>query len=200
MSVDYKFDNKEALTGTDLWSNDASDPILQGVNWRKEIVAACGISPNVMLMDSETALVLTNNKKVKERFDIQRYNFGKIEPFIQEPLLTFYGRLPILGADVYAYDAMYKDPDTGQETPYIPPKTVLFASTLTQNRMYYGAITIMDNRGCTTPLKCRVSQLSSSIRIPLRRPCACSHVLYRFHLTLRAGPFASCGNRLCTGA
>lgn len=147
MSVDYKFDNKEALSGGDLWNNDAADPILHGVKWRKEIVASCGVSPNVMLMDSETALILTNNKHVKERFDIQRFNFGTIEPFIKEPLLTFYGRLPILGADVYAYDAMYKDPDTGKETPYIPPKTVLFASTLTPNRMYYGAITIMDNAG-----------------------------------------------------
>ncbi len=147
MLVDYKFTNKEALTGTERWNDDASDPVDQIVQWRKEIVAACGISPNVLLMDSETALTLTRNKRVKELFDIQRYNFGTIEPYIKEPLLTFYGRLPIAGADIYAYDAAYNDPVSGAATPYIPPKTVLFASTLTQNAMHYGAITFMDNAG-----------------------------------------------------
>lgn len=147
MSVDYKFTNKATLTGANKWSDPASDPILQMVQWRKDIVSNCGIDPNVLLMDSETALMLTNNIKLKERFDMRNFNFGSIEPYISEPLLTYYGRLPIIGADIYSYDASYYDPETDAAVPFIPPKTVLFASTTTMNAMYYGAITIMDGAG-----------------------------------------------------
>jgi hypothetical protein len=48
---------------------------------------------------------------------------------------------------LYSYDATFKDPASGDETPFIPDNSVLFASTVTKGGMYYGAITIMDNAG-----------------------------------------------------
>ena len=147
MQIDYGFTNKETLTGTDLWTNAASDPMEQLIEWRKEIVSGSGISPNVLLMDSRTAMTLLNNAKFIKYYDVRRYNFGTIEPEIREPLLSYYGRIPIIGSELYAYDAMFKDPDTGVETPFIPENTVLLLSTTTPGSIYYGAITYMDNAG-----------------------------------------------------
>ncbi|GHV50399.1 hypothetical protein FACS1894216_02530 [Synergistales bacterium] len=144
MRVDYKFTNKEALTGTDLWTNAASNPMDQLVAWRRDIVSKAGISPNVLLMSSDTAMKLVNNAKFKAYYDIDKYNFGTIQPEIREPLLTFYGRVPIIGADLYAYDASYIDPGTKAVTPFVPDGTVLFASTVTPGSIYYGAVTYMD--------------------------------------------------------
>ena len=145
MEVDYQFTNKEALTGSDRWTDPTADLIEQGVQWRKEIVAASGISPNIWLTDSETALMAVNHPNFRKHFDTRNYNFGTIEPQIKEPLLTFFGRIPILGADLFAYDASYVDPVTGQETPFIPKHTLLFASSTMPGQMYYGAITIMES-------------------------------------------------------
>ena len=145
MEVDYKFTNKEALTGSDRWTDPSAEIIEQGVQWRKEIVSTSGISPNIWLTDSETALMAVNHPNFRKHFDTRNYNFGTIEPQIKEPLLTFFGRIPILGADLYAYDATYIDPETGDETPFIPKNTLLFASSLAPGQMYYGAITYMDN-------------------------------------------------------
>lgn len=146
-NIDYGFANRETLTGSDVWTNTASDPIAQMVEWRRGIIAESGISPNVVLMRSETAMTLLRHPKFKESFDVLRYNLGIIQPEIKEPLVTYYGRVPLIGADLYSYDATFKDPASGEETPFIPDNTVIFASTVTKGSMYYGAITIMDNAG-----------------------------------------------------
>jgi hypothetical protein len=146
-SVDYKFTNKVVLTGSDLWTNGAAKPMEQFVDWRKEIIAASGIDPDIMLMRSETAMTLINHANFLKYFDTLRYNFGTVEPAIREPLLTYFGRLPIVGADLFAYDATYMDPQTKTVTPFIPDNTVLFASSHTRGSMYYGAITYMAAEG-----------------------------------------------------
>jgi hypothetical protein len=142
-SVDYKFTNKEVLAGADAWTNSAAKPIDQLVAWRKEIVENCGIDPNVLLMRSPTAMMLINHPNFQKYYDTLRYNFGNIEPYIKEPLVTFFGRIPIAGADIYAYDASFTDPVTKQITPFIPDNYVLFASTTTKGSMYYGAVTFL---------------------------------------------------------
>ncbi|MDR3280947.1 MAG: major capsid protein [Synergistaceae bacterium] len=142
-SVDYRFTNKESLTGDDLWTNPAAKPLQQFVAWRKEIVENCGIDPNVLIMRSDTAMMLVDHPNFLKYYDTMRYNFGTIEPYIKEPLVTFYGRLPQVGADIYAYDASFLDPVTKEMTPFIPDNTVLFASTTARGRFDYGAVTFL---------------------------------------------------------
>ena len=89
--VDYRFTNREVLTGADLWTNPAAQPLDQFVAWRKQIVETCGIDPNVLLMRSNTAMMLIRHPNFKMYYDILRMNFGTIEPVIKEPLL-FAGR------------------------------------------------------------------------------------------------------------
>jgi hypothetical protein len=159
LHVDYGFTNKMALTGTDKWTDPASKPMEQLQSWRREIVAESGVSPNILLMRSETAMTLINNASFKEYFDTLRYNFGTIEPELREPLLSFYGRLPMIGADIYSYDATFIDPDSGDVEPFIPDNHVLFASTVTKGRMFYGAVTYTVNGVYHTVALPRVPQV-----------------------------------------
>ncbi|MCC8177698.1 MAG: major capsid protein [Cloacibacillus sp.] len=147
MQIDYQFTNKEILTGTDLWTSDSAKPIDQMVAWRAEIVKNSGVGPDIILTDSNTALMFLHHANVKNMFDIKDYKMGELAPAIRSTLVTYIGRLPIVGCDLYAYDGTYVDPETGNVTPFVPEKTVLMGSRAAQNKMYYGAITQMDDNG-----------------------------------------------------
>ncbi|MDR3353691.1 MAG: major capsid protein [Synergistaceae bacterium] len=159
--VDYKFTNRVVLTGNDLWTNPAAKPFEQLASWRKKIVEDSGIDPNVLLMRSETAMLLIDHPNFLKYYDIMRLNFGTIEPVIKEPLVRFFGHLPLVGADIYTYDASFMDPVTKQMTPFIPDNEVLFASTTTQGRMFYGAITFLVGKEFHTVALPRVPQVFS---------------------------------------
>jgi hypothetical protein len=119
----------------------------QFVDMRKDIIAKTGIDADIMLMRSDTAMMLVQHPNFIKYFDTLHYNFGQIVPAIKEPSLTYFGRIPIVGADIFAYDATYIDPESGEVTPFIPDSHVLFASTKTQGKMYYGAVTFMTGQG-----------------------------------------------------
>lgn len=146
-SVDYGFTNKEALGGADLWTASSSDPIEQLVQWRRDIVAACNISPDIILTDSATAMKLLNNEKFVKYYDVRRYDFGTMAPVPTTPLAMNFGRIPVVGADLVSYDATFIDPETGTVTPFIPANTILFASRAIPGSIHYGLITYMDNEG-----------------------------------------------------
>jgi hypothetical protein len=158
-SADYKFTNKVALTGGDLWTAPAAKPVEQMMAWRKEIIEKCGIDPNVLLMRSETAMLLVDHPNFKKYYDVLHYQFGKIEPIIKEPLVNFYGHLPLVGADIYSYDASFLNPETGSMEHFIPDNTVLFASTTTRGSMFYGAVTFLVDRQFQTVAEPRVPQI-----------------------------------------
>jgi hypothetical protein len=157
--VDYRFTNRIALTGSSLWTNPSAKPFEQLMEWRKDIVEKSGIDPNVLLMRSETAMMLIDHPNFLKYHDIMRYNFGKIEPVIKEPLVRLFGHLPLVGADVYTYDASYMDPVTKAMTPFVPDNEVLFVSTTTQGRMFYGAVTYMAGKEFQTVALPRVPQV-----------------------------------------
>lgn len=147
MEVDYQFTNKEVLTGSDVWTNDAADPLEQMVEWRRSIVAGSGIGPDIILTDSKTALRFIKHPNVKSQFDIKDYQMGQIAPTIQDTLVTYMGRIPLVGCDLYSYDGTFLDPESGAEVPFVPENTVLMASRKAQNKMCYGAVTLMDATG-----------------------------------------------------
>jgi hypothetical protein len=159
--VDYKFTNKVILTGANLWTNAAAKPFEQMMAWRKDIVEKSGTDPNVLLMRSETAMTLINHANFQKYYDILRYNFGNIEPVIKEPLVRFFGHLPLVGADIYTYDASFMDPVAKEMTPFIPDNTVLLASTTAQGRMFYGAVTFLSGGSFHTVSMPRVPQVFS---------------------------------------
>lgn len=141
--VDYNFTNKEALTGDDKWTSEASDPLADLKRWRKEIIKKTGKAPDIVVMASDVADIFTKNKKVIEYMDSRRITLGTIEPTVKDASVTFIGKFPSLGVEIYSYDEWFLD-DDGTEQPMIPEGHLLIGSK-GMNKRIYGAVTQMEN-------------------------------------------------------
>lgn len=141
--VDYGFTNKEVLAAGALWTADTSDPIADLKRWRLSVIQKTGKAPNIVIMESGVVDKFIEHAKVKALLDIQRLNIGSIEPSIQNEAITFVGKLPALGVEIYSYDEWFID-DNGIEQPMVPVGTVLMGSR-GMNKRIYGAHTQIEN-------------------------------------------------------
>lgn len=142
--VDYKFTNRITLTGNAKWTNEASDPLADLKDERKRIIKKCGKAPNILVFSSDAIDIFVNHPKVKDKLDNRRMNYGNIEPTIKNDAITFYGKLPELGVEIYSYDEWFLD-DEDNEVPMMPEKTVIFASK-GQHKRLYGAVRQIENK------------------------------------------------------
>jgi hypothetical protein len=147
--VDYGLTNKEVLADGALWSAaDTSDPLADLKRWRLEVIQKTGKSPDICIMASDVVDTFINHPKVKDKLNILRLNIGTIEPSVKSSSLTFVGRFPELGLEIYTYDEWFLD-DNGVEQPMIPEKTVVLGST-GMNKRLYGGVTQMENNNFVT--------------------------------------------------
>lgn len=141
--VDYSFTNKETLSGDNLWTSELSDPIEDLKGWRLSIIQKTGKAPNVVIMSSDATDAFVKNVKVKEYMDKRRINIGNIEPSIKDDAVTFIGKFPALGIEIYSYDEWFLDDDE-VEQPMVPVGHILMGSK-GMNKRLYGAVTQMEN-------------------------------------------------------
>ncbi|AKL95009.1 phage major capsid protein E [Clostridium aceticum] len=141
--LDFNFTNKEILAAGALWTADTSDPIADMKRWRLKIIQKTGMTPNICIMASDVVDTFINHGKVQKLLDIQRLNIGAIEPSVKAEGITFIGKLPLLGLEIYSYDEWFLD-DTGEEQPMVPEKHVLMGVTGSMKRLY-GAVTQIEN-------------------------------------------------------
>lgn len=146
--ADFNFTNSEILSGDDLWSASTSDPIADLKNWRLAVIQKTGKAPNICVMASNVVDAFIKNPGVQKLMDLQRVALGTIEPSVQSPAITFIGKLPSLGLEIYSYDEWYID-DNGVEQPMIPPGKVLLGST-GMNKRLYGAVTQIEGEEFVT--------------------------------------------------
>ncbi|RWR29192.1 hypothetical protein D2T29_14995 [Sinirhodobacter populi] len=66
--ANYGGSNKLALTGSDCWDHEASDPIRDFEDAKEQVRGACGIDPNRAVIGSKVFNVLKRHPKVVERF------------------------------------------------------------------------------------------------------------------------------------
>lgn len=67
-AANYGADHKVTLSGTDRWTDDASDPAKQIREYREAVRAAIGIRPNIMEVSAAGFNALCEHPKVLERF------------------------------------------------------------------------------------------------------------------------------------
>ncbi|MGE7113242.1 major capsid protein [Lysinibacillus sp. NPDC047702] len=146
--LDYDFTQKETLSGDDLWSNSNSNPYNYLAAGRKQIIKESGVSPDVVIMGEKAAEVFVNHPKIKELFDKLNINLGLIQPTLKNEALTFIGKLPGLGLEIYTYDEYYED-EVGELQPMVPVNDILIAKTA-QGAIAYGAITQLEDKRFNT--------------------------------------------------
>ena len=140
--VDYGFTNKVTLSGTSMWSEDASNIVTQVRAWRLRVTKATGVAPDTLLLGEDAVTAYLNNKNLQKLMDNRRMNMAEVNPRIQDDAVTFLGKLPGLGIEIYSYDEWYLD-DEGEEKPYIPAGAALLVKA-GSGAFAYGAVTQMD--------------------------------------------------------
>lgn len=146
--IDYDFTQKETLSGTDLWTEPNSNPYEYLSESRKEIIKNSGVSPDIVIMGEKAAEAFVNHSIIKEMFDKLNISLGKIEPTLKSEAITFIGKLPGLGLEIYTYDEYYED-DNENLVPLVPVNDILMGRTK-QGGFAYGAITQLEDKRFNT--------------------------------------------------
>lgn len=148
--VDYGFENKEILLGSDKWSDAASDPDSILLEKKLEILKESGINPNIMIGDAQTIRLYLNNPKVQRMANILNIKDADINPRVVDDNITYYGRIATLDLDIYSFDEWFMNEDTKKEEAMIPKGTIILANSNGIGKMHYGAVTQMEENGFRT--------------------------------------------------
>jgi len=133
------------LTGNDLWSNVSGSPISHPLilldGWRKLIMKDCGLTPDILIMGSNSLEAFINHPDVKGSGGLTpiKITLGQIEPKLLPDGVIYWGYMNSLGCDVYTYDEWYRD-ENDVEQPMVPLNQVIMASTRARFNRCYGAI------------------------------------------------------------
>ncbi|WP_445506706.1 major capsid protein [Niallia sp. 03190] len=147
--VNFNFTNKEALIDARKWTDYTnSNPIDYLKEQRLKIIKATGMTADIVVMASNVVDTFINHPKVKEMMNLLRVNLGTIEPSVKSEAVTFVGKLPALGIEIYSYDEWYLD-DEGIEQPMIPDNHIIMGVSK-KNKMVYGAVTQYENKKLVT--------------------------------------------------
>lgn len=149
--IDFQFTNKVTLSGTDLWSDDASDPMQDLEDWYKQVQLNGLVNPDICIMAGNVANRFTQHPKVKDVLDVKNYELAIIAPKQLPNGVTYVGTINKLGLDIYQYNEWYlddwTDADTPETKPLVPDGTVMLLSTRANYTMAYAAITLINEDG-----------------------------------------------------
>lgn len=143
--LDYGFANKITLSGTDLWDNDASDPIRFLANLRLSIMQKNGRTPRLVLGDYDSMMALTRHPLILKLLDIKRLEIGNIDTRLLPDGVTYHGYLRDVGVDLYSYTGNYTD-EKGVEHPFIPHGTIVMLPDGKPFEFIYGANPVAINK------------------------------------------------------
>ena len=147
--VDYNFTNIIKLDTAKKWNNanyaKGVNPYEDLKSWRKEyIIKKSGMTPDICVLADDVLPAFIASPDVQKMLDLQRLNIGAIEPTYKGQGLTFVGKLPELGLELYTYTEFYLDDETEEDKPMIPSGKVLMGSK-GMGKRYYGAVTQLEN-------------------------------------------------------
>lgn len=132
--------NKEALTGTDVWNNAASDPIKDIENWAIAQGQLSGKFPTDVFLGVTAAAAFRKNTAVLSYLDVRRMTIGTMAPSMKADGLMFIMRIESVGVDVWSYVEQYSHPDTGVATYFVPEKKCWLATRGAYTRRHFGLI------------------------------------------------------------
>lgn len=147
--IDFGFTNKETLSGTDLWSNEASNPYNDLKRWIRQVQIKGMVNPDVVVMSSDVVDKFIHHKKIQDILNIRNLFVGEVRTARELPNgVSYVGTLTGLNVDIYEYNEYYLDDFTNSESPVtkplVPEGTVTLLSTAAQYNMAYAAITLID--------------------------------------------------------
>lgn len=149
--IDFGFTNKETITtAAKKWSAETSNPIGDLKRWHKQVQKTGFANCDICIMDDDVATAFVNHAGVQKMLDVKNFNLAVIQPRMLPNGVTYIGTIHELGLDIYTYNEWYLDDWTNEskpeEKPLVPEGTLAMLSSNAQYSMYYGAITLVDEK------------------------------------------------------
>ncbi|MDM5272084.1 major capsid protein [Sulfurovum sp. zt1-1] len=124
--------NIVTLTGTNLWTDAASNPLKNLSTWADDIFKLTGKKPDSTVFGKDVYSAFKLNDAVIKAYDTRRINVGELRP---RPMLdaegkpipgvTYVGRWEEENLDIYAYNDYYEDEDGVVQAMFPADKLVM---------------------------------------------------------------------------
>ena len=148
-TVAFDFTNKLTLTGDDAWSNESAAAYDVISEASRTIRRNAGVVPTIAIMSSNVADYLMHNEQLYKWLLIPNRDnlaFLSLQPRLTSPEVMRIGMIQSLNLELYAYDGVYVDDETGEVTPYIPDNYFILGVPGRGARLF-GAISQMEAGG-----------------------------------------------------
>lgn len=145
--IDFGLTNKTTLASTKKWGASAADIWGNLKDWKQQVSRNGFANANMVIMGKAAADAFMADATVAKLLDNRRIEIGAIKPEEMEGGLTYYGHLNLPGVDIYGYDEVYLDDETGETKPLIPDNVVLMIPSAASFMRAYGLCTYLDDAG-----------------------------------------------------
>lgn len=145
--IDFGLTNKITLASTKKWGASAADIWGNLKDWKQQVSCNGFANANMVIMGKAAADAFMADATVTKLLDNRRIEIGAIKPEEMEGGLTYYGHLNLPGVDIYGYDEVYLDDETGETKPLIPDNVVLMIPSAASFMRAYGLCTYLDDAG-----------------------------------------------------
>lgn len=145
--IDFGLTNKITLASTKKWGASAADIWGNLKDWKQQVSRNGFANANMVIMGKAAADAFLADTTIKNLLDNRRIEIGAIKPEEMEGGLTYYGHLNLPGVDIYGYDEVYLDDETGETKPLIPDNVVLMIPSAASFMRAYGLCTYLDDAG-----------------------------------------------------
>ncbi len=145
--IDFGFTNKIKLVGDASWKspNSAGKKFAQLKQWRLEVIKSSGSAPTMAIFGQSAWGDFYSDPEVQKMLNQQNATLALMNPSVVDEALTYCGKLPGLGLELYTYDDWFID-DDNVEQPYIPDNVVILARP-SLGRFAFGAVTQLEADG-----------------------------------------------------
>ena len=145
LEIDFEMPatHKITLTNTDLWTNDASDPIADIEEWVELVAEDSGIYPTDLILGKDSAAAFRGNKKILELIDNRRVELGTLQPEMIAQGVRRLMYLPSCNVTVWQYSASYVD-DSNVAHKFVPDDAAWLASRGAKVGQHFGLIKDLD--------------------------------------------------------
>lgn len=145
--IDFGLTNKITLASTKKWGASAANIWGNLKDWKQQVSRNGFANANMVIMGKAAADAFMADATVAKLLDNRRIEIGAIKPEEMEGGLTYYGHLNLPGVDIYGYDEVYLDDETGETKPLIPDNVVLMIPSAASFMRAYGLCTYLDDAG-----------------------------------------------------
>ncbi len=137
--------DKPKATVSTLWSSASADPLADLRGFARQIATASGKTPVEIIAGSKAVDALIDRLKGDATaFNSRRIDLGEIKPAEFADGVSYVGALRLPNLDVYTYDEVYYDDETGKNVPMIPEDSILIACRGAATTRAYGLVDIVN--------------------------------------------------------